>query len=316
MSLLSSLNSAQNFLNQNNPLTADQRAQFTSDGFLLPQAYNADGNGLPYSQVPTNAPSQPRRNIITWFVPQIGMAKMFINPNNITYTYNKLISQVPTKGGYTLQYWGEKLTEITIAGTTGSSGIEGINMLYEIYRSEQLSFDGVGLTLAASNASADLATKGIGLLGNEIGGATGAVAEGLLGGILGVDSPNNNALAAKNITSLAQLAFTIEMYYNGWVHRGYFSSMTVNERADNFLFDYNMHFVSTQRRGYRTNYFPWSHSPASGPSQTNSPMSFDLNNIKSVVSSMKPNDDTPMDKLNNFIHTTLKVQQGINAVDF
>ncbi len=276
---------AQNFLNnKNNPLTADQRDQFKSDGFLLPASFSADGNGLPYTKVPSFRAGQIKRNIITWFVPEFGIVRMYVNPNAISYINKKLIHKDRTKGGYTLQYWGEELTSINISGTTGSSGIEGINMLYEIYRAEQYGFDAVGLTLDANNASADVANNLVNGIGGAIGSAVGGLfgadsstsaagGAGLLGGILGLDSPNNT-LSAKNIPSLAQLAFSVEMYYNGWVYRGFFENMTINERADSFLFEYQMTFTATQRRGYRTNYFPFHRSAKDGPSQYATPNSF------------------------------------------
>ena len=65
------------------------------------------------------------------------------------------------------------------------------------------------------------------------------------------------------------------MFYNGWVFRGYFKSMNFTEKAENFLIDYNMNFVVTQRSGYRTNYFPFQRSANSGPSNSSSvPNSF------------------------------------------
>jgi len=287
--IISSINSAQNTLNQaTNPLNGSLS---NSPGFNAPQLPEANGNGLPYSRIASGSDGVIRRNIISWFVPQFGVAQMFINPQNISYSNKKLITKERTKGGFTLQYWGEDLTTININGTTGSSGIEGINMLYEIYRAEQYAFDAVGLTLAANNASADVATNLVNSLGGNLGqftnsllptnvqvGPQTAAAEGagLLGGILGLDSPNNT-LSAKNIPSLAQLAFTVEMYYNGWVFRGYFDSMTFTERADNFLIDYQMVFMATQRRGYRTNYFPWSHAANTGYSTYNTPTSFNGN---------------------------------------
>jgi len=279
------LNNALDLNSNNNPLTGSQQSNFKSDGFLLPATFSADGNGLPYNKAPSYKSGQIKRNIITWFVPEFGIVRMFINPSSISYSHKKLISKDRTKGGYTLQYWGEDLTTLSISGTTGSSGVEGINVLYEIYRAEQYAFDGVGLTLAANNASADLANNLVtgagGALGKAVGGlfgakdqgAAAAMGGGLLGGILGVSSPNNN-LSAKNIPSLAQLAFTVEMFYNGWVYRGFFDNMTVNERADNFLMEYTLSFVATQRRGYRLNYFPWTHSAKDGPSQYTSPKSF------------------------------------------
>lgn len=266
--LINGVNSAQKFLNQNNPLT---QGSVKSDGFQIPATYSSDGNGLPYSKVNSGRTAQLKRNIITWFVPEFGVVRMYVNPSSITYVDKKLITKDRTKGGYTLQYWGEELTTINIVGTTGSSGIEGINMLHEIYRAEQYAFDAVGLSLAANNASTDIA----GNIGNALVGAGNGLIGGLgtvAGGILGLDSPNNN-LSPKNIPSLAQLAFTVEMFYNGWVYRGFFENMTVNERADNFLLEYNMTFVATQRRGYRVNYFPWSKSPAGGPSAYTTPNS-------------------------------------------
>lgn len=287
--LLNATNSAVNTLNGQVPLTQSQQELFKSDGFLLPATFQADGNGLPYTNVPSYKPGVLHRNIITWYVPQFGTVRMYVNPSAISYNHKKLITKDLTKGGYTLQYWGEELTTLNISGTTGSSGIEGINALYEVYRAEQYAFDAVGLTLAANNASADVANNIIGgagaALGNSVnqlfGGSpnsptAAAGGAGLLGGILGLDSPNNN-LSAKNIPSLAQLAFTVEMYYGGWVFRGFFENMTINERADNFLIEYQMTFTATQKRGYRVNYFPWTRSAKDGPSQYTTPEAFSGN---------------------------------------
>jgi len=287
-SAIDGINKAQNWLNgQNNPLTQSQADSFRSDGFLIPANPSADGTGLPYNKVPNNNDATLKRNIITWFVPQFGIVRMFVNPQNISYQDKKIIHKDRTKGGYTLQYWGEELTTLSISGTTGSSGIEGINALWEVYRAEQFAFDAVGLSLAANNAAADAANNLVSGLGGALGqginsilpgplqtnsASAGAAGAGLLGGILGLDSPNNN-LSQRNIPSLAQLAFTVEMYYNGWVYRGYFEHFTLNERADSFALEYQMSFVATQRRGYRTNYFPFHHNPSQA-SDYNTPLSF------------------------------------------
>ncbi len=287
--LTTGVSQAQTALNNNLPLSQSQAQSFKSDGFLLPATFSGDGSGLPFTNVPTYKAGQLKRNIITWFIPQFGVVRMYVNPESISYQHRKLITKDRTKGGYTLQYWGEDLTTLNISGTTGSSGVEGINALYEIYRAEQYGFDAIGLQLAANNASADVANNlvnGIGgALGSGINGLFGgdpnsptaaAGGAGLLGGILGLDSPNNT-LAAKNIPSLAQLAFGVEMYYNGWVFRGFFENMTVNETANNFLLQYQMTFTATQRRGYRVNYFPWSRSANDGPSTYTTPNSFSGN---------------------------------------
>lgn len=235
----------------------------------------SEGNSLPFSKVPSNQNASFRRNIITWFVPEFGSIKMYINPNSLSYTYKKLISKEKTKGGYAIQYWGEDLPTITIVGTTGSSGIEGINALYEIYRAEQYAFDPVALTMAsnnfAQNAAADLVNSGLNFLGGGlesiIGGKTGAATNSLvssgLGGILGLQSPGAN-MGSNNFMTLAELACGVEMYYNGLTFRGFFESMTITEK--DLLFDYTINFTVTQKRGYRTNYLPWQRSPRFSPS--------------------------------------------------
>lgn len=267
-------------LSGTNPVTQEQVNSYQDNGFLLASSPTANGNGLPYTQITPQVPGQITRNIITWFVPQFGTVQMFINPQNITYAHKKLINKDRTKGGYTLQYWGEDLDTLNISGTTGSSGIEGINALYEIYRAEQYAFDAVGVSLAANNASADVSNNvSVGLggaIGQLLGGtnlSSGINSAGILGGIVGVDSPDNS-LSARNIPTLASLAFGVEMYYNGWVYRGFFENMTVTERADNFLMDYQMTFTAVQRRGYRTNYLPWQQTPIYGASQYTTPTSF------------------------------------------
>jgi hypothetical protein len=270
-------------LSGSNPVTQEQVNSYQNDGFLLASSPTANGNGLPYTQITPQVPGQITRNIITWFVPQFGTVQMYINPQNITYAHKKLINKDKTKGGYTLQYWGEELDTLNISGTTGSSGVEGINALYEIYRAEQYAFDAVGVSLAANNAAADVSNNvSVGLggaIGQLIGGTTlssGVNSAGILGGIVGIDSPDNS-LSARNIPTLASLAFGVEMYYNGWVYRGFFENMTVIERADNFLMDYQMTFTAVQRRGYRTNYFPWQQTPIYGASQYTTPTSFNGN---------------------------------------
>lgn len=244
---------------------------FTQNGFIVPPTPNADGNGLPSSKVSNSRIGASKRNIIHWFVPEIGIVKMYINPNRITYRYNKLIQQERTKGGYNLQYWGEQLPVLILEGTTGSSGIEGINVLYEIYRSEQFAFDNIGLTLASQGAAAGLAEKMIGGIGSAIGGDVGGeIAKGLFG----TDSAAQS-LAPRNIPSLAQFAFGIEMFYLGWVHRGYFTDMTVTESAEQLgLFNYSLTFNVTERRGYRFNNLPWQKSAVDGPSGSHVPYSF------------------------------------------
>jgi len=265
-----SLNDQVNKL-QNNK-TVNSR-DFEENGFNVSPTPGADGNGLPYNKIPALAVGERKRHLIHWFVPEFGVVKMYINPSSITYNNSKLIQQDRTKGGFTLQYWGENLTTLEIRGTTGSSGVEGINVLYEIYRAEQYAFDSVGLTLAANNAAVQGAEQIVSGIGNAIGGAFGG-AGGVIGstisnGLFGVDNASS-ALAPRNIPSLAQYAFGVELYYSGWIYRGYFASLNYTESASNFLWDYNISFVTTQRRGYRNNYMPFHRSPKSSSGSSDS----------------------------------------------
>lgn len=82
-----------------------------------------------------------QRRLIQWEVPHLGSSfriQMYINPQNIQISSTKDISETRTKGGYIIQYWGEKFDEVQINGTTGSAGVEGLNALKDVYRSEQL----------------------------------------------------------------------------------------------------------------------------------------------------------------------------------
>ena len=273
-SAISGLGSAVSSLSGANPITQQQQQSYESNGFLLAATPTADGNGLPYTKIAPGVSAALNRNIMTWFVPQFGTVQMFVNPEKVLYHHKKLVQKTMTKGGFSLQYWGEDLSTLDLSGTTGSSGIEGINMLYEVYRSEQLAFDASGLVLAANNAAASAANSLSGglmsALGGAIGGGTGG---GLINGLLGTSSPANT-LSARTIPCLASLAFAVELYYGGWVFRGYFDNMDITESADDFRMHYAIKFIVTQRRGYRTNCFPWQNSPSSGSSQYTTPGSF------------------------------------------
>lgn len=211
-----------------------------------------------------------KRNMVRWFVPETGIIEMYINPQSITYQYKKSITPVRTRGGFALQYWGEELGSLAISGTTGSSGVEGINVLYDIYRAEQNAFDPYALALAsASDIENDI-------VGSTFEAFTGGGVGGLLDTISGdFNSMVNNAIESGSPTTsrskptLASLAFSVEMYYSGWVFRGYFEDFRVEESADRLgLFNYSINFKVTQRRGYRPNFLAWHRDPRKGPSNS------------------------------------------------
>ena len=229
---------------------------------------NGGDNKLPSQNVQDFRTGTLTRNIIHWFVPEFGVVKMYVNPSNITYKHKKLITKDRTKGGYTLQYWGEDLTTLAISGTTGSSGIEGINVLEEIYRAEQLAFDTVGQSFSANSAASGAGSQILSGIASSVVSSAVNIAgtgDGIADGIFG--SNTFTSLAPRNIPSLAELAFGVEMYYNGWIFRGFFEDMQVIESAQNIgLFEYSINFTTTQRRGYRLNEFAWQRSAISGPS--------------------------------------------------
>lgn len=164
-----------------------------------------------------------QRRLIQWEVPHLGSSfriQMYINPQNISINSIKDISETRTKGGYIIQYWGEKFDEAQISGTTGSSGVEGLNALKDVYRSEQLA-----LWKIVQNA-----------------GGSGT----------------------KRRQSLAQLAASVILHYDGVQYCGYFKTFGFTENADKLgMFDYQMTFVITKTIGLRKNWLGWQRTPNS-----------------------------------------------------
>jgi hypothetical protein len=231
---------------------------------FIPSIGSNYGSGLPSSEVPDLLPATPTRNIMHWFVPEVGIIDMYIGPQAVKYNLQKLIDKKRTKGGFVVQYWGEELTVLNIDGNTGSSGVEGLNVLEEVYRSEQYIFDPIALTMASQNSLTGLSSLVTSAVSN-IGGI-GTQLANVSAGILTVD-PQSQNITPVNVPSLASLALGIELYWNGWIFRGYFNSLSFSESAEKIgMFDYNIQFTVTQRAGYRTNALPWQHSAISGPS--------------------------------------------------
>lgn len=81
------------------------------------------------------------RTLIVWEVPAVGspaFVEMYVNPSSLQFTDRKLINPIRTKGGFILQYWGAELTDIQIQGQTGTGGVEALNVIKDIYLSEQI----------------------------------------------------------------------------------------------------------------------------------------------------------------------------------
>jgi hypothetical protein len=240
-----------------------------SDLATIPQA---SGMNVRQAQIPNERTGIAKRNLVRWFLPETGIIEMYINPQSIKYTDKKHIpTPTRTRGGYNIQYWGEELGNLSIRGTTGSSGVEGINVLYDIYRNEQIVFD---VLAQAAEAAREENTSTGGLLENIIGGESvlgsigSAIGVGVSDSVLNILEAGSTNPTAQRMT-LASLAFQTEMYWSGWVFRGFFTQMSVDESADKLgLFDYDISFTVTQKRGMRLNFMPWHRSAVNGPSNS------------------------------------------------
>ena len=211
--------------------------------------------------------------------------QLYLNPESFNINEKKLINLQLTKGGYNVQYWGEEVQRISIGGSTGSGGIEYINLLRSIYRHEQIQFKKIlnerlkilreEARLAAIDAENDIKPD----YANDVGGFLTGAADFLTGGLIsgltnGFDtltdiitgdfaSPNRKEYSNFSTSpSLASLATSLEIYYQGEVFRGYFENFSVNEAAQNpGLFSWSTSFVCLNRSGERKNFMPWHRSP-------------------------------------------------------
>lgn len=188
------------------------------------------------------------KEVMTWMLPNGTTVQMYINPESFVVAESKQIQQTRTKGGFVIQMFGDNLTRLTLTGTTGSAGVKGINILRDIYHSENRSFD----VIAASQTNQLLQA-------------------------LQSNSPSNTNSAAQTVSyisdqlrnknfilrpSLASLALGITLYFQGIQYRGYFSSLTVNEDVNRLgLFVYNIEFFATEIIGKRSNFMAWHREP-------------------------------------------------------
>ena len=211
--------------------------------------------------------------------------QLYMNPQSIGTRDQKLTQKSLTKGGYVVQYWGEELTTLDIQGTTGSAGVEGINVLRDIYRHEQLHYRTVlmnrqrevALAAAAARQKAEEQSYE-----SNVGGALLGIADGLTGGavsktvggvsnsidiLFGTDLGSGfggTGSSFKTVPTLAAFATNIDMYFQGEFFRGYFTSFGVTETAQEpGHFSYTFQFIVTRRSGKRENFMPWHRNPVS-----------------------------------------------------
>lgn len=194
--------------------------------------------------------------MIRWRVPLYGFVDMYINPQSLKIDEKKIIQKQRTKGGYVIQYWGEGLATVALEGHTGSSGIEGINILRKVYRAEQDSFQSVShILIDRLNAFTGSNTIQSGV--NRSLSTEEKITEA-------IPTLLGDAVNPPLLPTLASLATNVEMYYQGWVFRGYFESFVVSESVSNGVgvFNYSIAFTILDRRGYRSNFMPWHRKPA------------------------------------------------------
>lgn len=246
----------------------------------------------------------------------------YISPQNFRTEEGKIITETMTKGGFIIEYWGEKLQVINVDGTTGSGGIEAIEILHSIYRNEQIQMEQLlrnrARTLSQESAAALQDTATSTAQAGIVSALDSLFEDGfseIINGVKSVveeitdifeDTVEDITNPVTLIPSLGAFAVAVDLYMQGAKYRGYFSSFTVSESADSpGLFDYSFSFSVLRKVGKRKNFMPWHRNPydANGnPVQASIPIQgpqiqelsapSNLNTTNSVVS---------IDTLNRFI---------------
>lgn len=216
----------------------------------------------------TEMPFTYRRRRILWEVPNKGFfIEMYLNPQSIDIRSQKIITEMRTKGGYMIQHWGEELDEITFQGHTGANGIEGINVLKDVYKAENKRNESIYKVVQdvfkskdrQEFMSVDEITHALGhTLGTENQTVTGLFAGQDL---IGSGKVNMKAFlkGREHVKSLAQRAAGVTCHYQGVSYKGFFKSFTVNETTQRQgIFSYTMVFRVTETVGKRSNWMAWS----------------------------------------------------------
>lgn len=232
-----------------------------------------------------NAPNKDAvlgREMLVWYSPVFGYVEMYINPQSLRVSNNKILTSTRTKAGFVLQYAGEDLTKIAISGTTGSAGAEGINILYNIYRSEHIGFSKI-----ANEMEEEYSAQ---ITNNAIQDITSTVINSLSAGLgteLGVFADATAALGAnlsflnQPFPTLASIAAAIELRFQGVIYKGFFTSFSFEESAASpGLFDYQIEFSSYATMGERRNFMPWHRQPI-GPADSSRTDNFSFGNTVS-----------------------------------
>ncbi len=204
---------------------------------------------------------------------------LYINPSTIQISHSKNISDTQTIGGFIIQYWGDRITILNITGSTGSGGIDAINILYSVYKSEQTEFQRL-LLERQSEYKKKIEEAQKEAEANGPSNALSAVDEILFDGQItknwnGVSETieffksqienagfSDERKSTSLLPTLSSFAVSLEMYFQGKIYRGYIESMSITENASApGLFDYNIQFKSLKEFGERKNFMPWHTNP-------------------------------------------------------
>lgn len=265
----------------------------------------------------TNQSAKLTRTTMRWRSPVFGYLDMYLNPQNVQITDRKISTSTRTKAGFVYQYAGEDLTKISISGITGSAGIEGINALEAVYRSEQIGFSQIALQLEqdfATQTITNTVSSGIGAVLNFLPGASSVAST--VGSFAGLSLD----YATQPFPSLASLATAIELEWQGVTYRGYFESFSVTESANSpGHFEFNIDFTSYARIGQRSNFMPWHRTP-SKPLNSSDNSNFSIGAVesdqayteKNAVAALPEPTDTNTQSGKNFKNTNALVGSSVN----
>ena len=189
-----------------------------------------------------NKNSRPKwsRQPMIWELYDGTMIEMYVNPQSVSLQANKKISQNRTKGGFVVQYWGDELLTINLNGTTGSSGIEGIEILYDLYQSELLSPGRLDELRGVSSGSGYLAS----IPGVNPGGT------------------DKDELMRVRRTDLVTRATQVVLWYGSKRYYGFFTAFSIQEAATTpGEYTYTLAYTVWKTVGRDVNYMPWHRSP-------------------------------------------------------
>lgn len=236
---------------------------------------------------------------------------LYINPNSFQTNYAKNISETQTIGGFIIQYWGDRITTISIQGTTGSGGIDAINILYDVYKSEQTSFRNMmivrrqQLQAAIKDSQSGTEDLNIGQALDQVllNGAFSEIANGISETMdyfkKAITGEEIEKSSVELMPTLSAFAVSLEMHFQGKIYRGYIESMNVTENSNApGHFDYTIQFKSLKEYGERKNFMPWHINPRDesgnpvqkprvGPNGQNYNLSFPIVDARSVTNTAR-----------------------------